>query len=187
MKDTVLQWSEEEEEKLQKLWPVTGQLELTEAFPDRTWRAIQGKAQRLIGYRNRSYHLIKRAAKNVGVSWTREERAIIKRYWGHIDKRVIQKSYLPKRSVASIEGQARRMGLTTDRVAKISNIDIVQQLIRERKILGWSRAFTAKRSGYSECQIAEWERGNNLGALPKVIDWAETLGFELVLIPKEEI
>ena len=44
-----------------------------------------------------------------------------------------------------------------------------------------SRAELAKRAGYSEAQIADWERGTNLQLLAKLTDWAQALGFELTL------
>jgi len=174
-----LQWTYKDETLLYNEWGKASKTKLTSMFPTRTWRAIYNKGLALRGAKARP-----RIKDNQ--PWTQKDRDIIKKYWGHLDKRIIRDRYLPWRSIPAVEGQARRLGLTTPRPVKICNISIIQQLTRERKMVGWSRLELADRSGYTEAQISDWERGNNLAGLPKLIDWAQALGFDLVLIPMEE-
>ena len=169
------QWSHEEIELLRHIWDKKSKKEIQEYFPHRSWRSIQAKA-----YRIRDYY------PKTTKAWTPEERQIVYANWGRMDKLAIQKRFLPHRTTASIEGQARRLGLTQERIPKRSRNIIIRQLINERQLLGWTRKEVAKRSGYTECQIAEWERGNNMSMLPRLQDWAESLGYKLVLLPKED-
>lgn len=175
-------WTEKEEDILRELyWSKTPEKEIMKALPGRTWSSIQSKARRMSRVKRQKPRPPRR-----GKEWNKEEIAIIKEHWNRLDWRVIQQKYLPHRSKPSLEGAARRLGLTTPRKLRISNYHVIQQLIRERKILNLSRLDVAEKSGYSECQIAEWERGTNAVALPKFIDWAQTLGFDVVLVPMEE-
>lgn len=177
----LLQWTKEDEERLMRHWNMASKRQLMMMFPDRTWKSITAKAARLELRGKQTKGKPRR-----GLPWTVEERKIVKEHYGRLHTKAIQLRYLPNRSLSSIQGQARRLGLTDEKKIRVSRCDIIKQLRQERILCGLSRKEVATRAGYEEHCIAEWERGKNQITIPKLIDWAQALGFDVVLIPREE-
>lgn len=60
---------------------------------------------------------------------------------------------------------------------------LITQLIRARNARNWSVEKVAARSGIPASTIRSWEAGTYLPSLRNYIDWAQTLGMELQLVP----
>jgi transcriptional regulator with XRE-family HTH domain len=58
---------------------------------------------------------------------------------------------------------------------------ILAALQRRRQELKLSRRKLAQRSGYADNQIYCWESGRAAPSLPKLHDWAASLGLELLV------
>ena len=63
---------------------------------------------------------------------------------------------------------------------------IVEQLRKIRIEKGWSQQQVARRIGRKSCQtIYQWERVHSV-SLSHLREWADALGFDLVLVKKED-
>ena len=60
---------------------------------------------------------------------------------------------------------------------------IAEKLRAIRKEKKLSRRELAERIGYNEYTLKSWESGRNIPALQAATDWANALGFDLVLVP----
>lgn len=61
---------------------------------------------------------------------------------------------------------------------------LVDQLARARVARRWSQTKTALRCGYSRPILCRWESGRDLPRLTSFVDWANALGFDVVLVRK---
>jgi len=62
---------------------------------------------------------------------------------------------------------------------------IVELLVlRERK--GWSQRRASDESGISHGLISHWERGDRQPLFEGIVRYANALGYELILVPKED-
>lgn len=62
---------------------------------------------------------------------------------------------------------------------------LIAQLIETRKRAGLSQKTVARRAGYDQCTISQWERGLWEPRLCNFVNLANTLGFEVALVKKE--
>lgn len=64
---------------------------------------------------------------------------------------------------------------------------IIQHLKSKRKSLGLSQTDIANLIGRKTYQtIHQWEKGTNCPNLKNLKDWANALGYDLVLTPKDD-
>jgi transcriptional regulator with XRE-family HTH domain len=63
---------------------------------------------------------------------------------------------------------------------------IIEQLRRERRAREITQEVVAHLSGYDRVQINQYELGKTSPRLDTISNWADVLGFQLVLQPKEE-
>lgn len=92
-------WTEKDKELLRNVYPSGSNEEIQNAFPDRTWKAINGAANR---------YKIRR--ENASEPWTKIDLEIIKNYYENTDIEDILKM-MPNRSLSSVNHKASRMGL----------------------------------------------------------------------------
>jgi transcriptional regulator with XRE-family HTH domain len=59
-------------------------------------------------------------------------------------------------------------------------------LKQARKSQGLNQTVTSERCGYSITSITNWERGTSQPYLTAFSDLAESLGYELQLVPKQQ-
>jgi predicted transcriptional regulator len=64
--------------------------------------------------------------------------------------------------------------------------NLMRQLCVHRLVLGLSLGDVARALGVDRSAVFRWEEGTNAPLLSSAIRYAEVLGMELVLAPKEE-
>lgn len=63
---------------------------------------------------------------------------------------------------------------------------LVKQLHSARKRLGWTLTMVEDKIGYPEKAIRTWEKGQYTPRLRSFIDYANVLGFDVVLKRRDE-
>lgn len=94
---------------------------------------------------------------------------------------------LPRRNIQTIQRKASDLGIKRQTSGTRTNKRLVHHLIRQlrakRENRKMSRATVGKRAGYHENQILGWELGKTNPDLRFFCEWAQALGFELILRP----
>lgn len=63
---------------------------------------------------------------------------------------------------------------------------IVDGLVRTRRLMGMSQRDVANRIGVWQSTVSDWESGAQ-PALASVVRWAEVLGYRLTLVPANQL
>lgn len=123
--------------------------------------------------------------------WSNEEINNLKRMWSSraYSRQDIFEA-IPNRSWYSIQHKARDLNLKERpvEVRRKYNPTRGHPLCKELRNIRMSKDLTRKDveklSGYSEFSITDWENGDRLPRLRGLIDWANSLGYELKLVIK---
>jgi predicted transcriptional regulator len=59
---------------------------------------------------------------------------------------------------------------------------IVKAMIAQRSLSGLSLGELSRRTGYGKRGISGWERQVNVPSLQCAMDWANALGYEIVMV-----
>jgi len=63
---------------------------------------------------------------------------------------------------------------------------IINVLIKSTKIIGLTRKEVLKKVGYSPAVVSEWYLRRRYPTFVQVIDWADALGYDIVIIRKDQ-
>lgn len=121
-------------------------------------------------------------------SWRPEELKIIKEHYLDEDPAEVYR-LLPRRTVLSIRKKAFALGLKRNPV-RLVDVEthrggpIAEELVKARIARGLSRHRLAALLGYEDNTVMRWELGRASPTLVMVQNWADGLGYELLLVKK---
>jgi len=69
-------------------------------------------------------------------------------------------------------------------MAKMTYVQLVESLIKATQMMNLTRVEVAALSGWGPHTIAKWYSSPKNPPLSQYVDWAETLGYEVILIRK---
>ena len=174
------EWSDDELETLERLFPAAPWATLLKALPGRTRGAIWQKGKN-----------VQKLARNINkkAPWTKDEIKTVRRLYPIASDAELLLA-LPKHTLIAIQRQASSMRVLRPRAEAREHdrvvLPIIQQLYKARLEQHMLRPALAKKLGYAHGQILAWELGKTNPEFRVVIDWAEALGFEIALRdPKE--
>lgn len=129
----------------------------------------------------------KRATR--GLAWTEFEISLLRQHYPVADlERVV--AHFPGRTWLTISRKASELKIKRPAPATRNNkravLGMFRQLRVERERLGFTRSKVAARCGYHFNQILAWELGKAIPRVNYFIDWAQALGFEVVLRPSAQ-
>ncbi len=174
------EWSDDELETLEQLFPTAPWPALLKAFPGRTRGAIWQKGKN-----------VQKLVRNINkkAPWTKDEiKTVCRLYPIASDAELLQA--LPRHTLIAIQRQASSLRVLRPRAEAREHdrvvLPIIEKLYRARLAQHMLRPELAKRLGYAHGQILAWELGKTNPEFRVVIDWAQALGFEIALRdPKE--
>jgi len=127
-----------------------------------------------------------------GPLWTPSEKHRLRALWPAAPKAEVM-SALPRRKWGAIKSMAESMGISRSggaggrppQCGAHPVHPLVRQLTDLRVRLRMSRLTIGKRTGYHANAIYQWETGTS-PTLHKFCDWANALGLDVTLTPKQE-
>lgn len=167
-------WTSDEIAKLREVWPQRrwSKRALEELFPGRRWAGIVQKAR------------VEKIAKIRGYAhWDADEdERLWKLYprcgWEELTRR------FPRRTNSAIEKRAAELGIIRERTENVSDLVLVQELRRVRRMRRLTTDTVAQRFASYGSAISNWEIGGRQPTVRTLIAWANALGFDIVLQPK---
>lgn len=164
-------WTAEEIAKLREVWPQRKwkKRALEEIFPGRTWSSIVQKARaekipKLAGYAH----------------WSVDDDDRLFRLYPRCGWEELLRRF-PRRSRVAIERRAATLGYIRERTENISDIPLLQELRRARRMRRLSTDVLAQRFSSYGSAISAYETGGKDPTIRTLISWANALGFDLVL------
>jgi two-component system cell cycle response regulator CtrA len=175
-----LEWSEAERLTLYRLFANAPWPELLAALPGRTRQAIWQKGKCV-------EKLVRKINKRV--PWNKAEIEALRRLYPVASDAELVKA-LPRHTLIAIQRQASSMRVLRPRAEAREHgrvvLSIIEQLYKARLAQHMRRPELADKLGYAVGQILAWELGKTNPEFRVVIDWAQALGFEIILRdPKE--
>jgi hypothetical protein len=163
-------WSAEELEALERIFPLGDRKALGSALPSRSISAIRQKA-RLNGVvwgKRRS-------------RWTYAEERLLKEKYPHSSWSVLCKSF-PKRTRETIARKAVDLGLRrVKREYNPSPYPIIRELRALRQQRKIPLSVLAHKIGCHKIQLTRWETGDQMPRARSLFDWAQSLGATVTL------
>lgn len=174
-------WSDAEVAAVRTMYPNTKKWAVIEVeLPGRTRDTIRQKAVALGLTRDCSRR----------IAWSADEDNAIRRLWPTADQPEIEHA-LPRRAWGSIQRRAVVLrvlrGRPETRGRNLKVHPLIKQLRVTRYVARMSRPVLSKKIGHHVNQILNWENGKAQPGFHAVADWADALGFELVLRRKAEV
>lgn len=102
--------------------------------------------------------------------------------WPHASLDEI-KAAIPRHSIGSCSKMAEKLGIRRPKHPGSKN-PIFQALKQLREDKGIKRTDLAERLGYHWMLLGRWERGEAAPSIQRIMDWAEALDAEIVLVPR---
>lgn len=167
-------WTPAEVDKLREVFPVLKRKrELMAALPGHSWSGIGQKA-RSLGLRKK-------------YAWSVQEIDILRDNYEVMPWREL-KALLPRRAWANVQKKASALGLSRNIHKDASPFRIVRELRRIRRARGIECEELAKKFGVYGSTISAWEcatKNKSAPHLKSLMDWADALGFDIWLKPRE--
>lgn len=119
--------------------------------------------------------------------WTPHKDAKVEALWPHAPHDTIT-AEVPGRTRVAISIRARRLGVKRLRRTPTPITYPVHPLVAQLRLLrheqGISRACFSERLGWGAWALNHWEVGRHTPKLPALVDWAQALGYDVVLVPR---
>lgn len=174
------EWSDDELETLEHLFPIAPWPTLLKALPGRTRGSIWQKGKN-----------VQKLPREINkrLPWTKDESETIRRLYPVASDAELC-SALPRHTFIAIQRYASSLRILRPRAEAREHVrtvlPIIEQLYKARLARHMRRPALAKKLGYAHGQILAWELGKTNPEFRVVIDWAQALGFEVALRdPKE--
>lgn len=178
MRRVLDQWTEAEGGILRDLFPVASWPSILCALPNRNRSAINQAA--------RAQGLARDVNKRT--PWSSAEISTLWRLYPSADAEIVESALQSRGSLATIAKKASALGIKRQSPGIRTNKRFVHPLIRqlreEREKRKMGRPELEEKSGYHVSQILSWELGKVNPDFMSMHDWAEALGFELILRKK---
>lgn len=113
-------------------------------------------------------------------AWTTKQIEFLRHNFWMADKAALIAG-LPTHPIQSIMKKGYSLGLKRARVPRESIYPVVRGLVQARLKKGITRMELSNILGYHEFLIGRWERGDAKPNIKRLHDWAQALGFEIVL------
>ena len=166
-------WTQEELDRLRRLYPGASWDGLRNAFPGRTRASMQVQAISLNIKRLRDGRTL----------WRQSEKDRLCALYPRAPWDKICES-LPRHPRSAIAKMANALGLRRD-ASVHSKFPVIQQLRAIRRERGISQNELAGEIGTHAVQIAKWERGENMPRTRTLFDWIEALDLKIALTTAE--
>lgn len=151
-------------------WPT-----ILEALPGRTRTAINQMARGV-----KLHRTIRRHRR-----WSDAEKLILWRLYPSADASEVEAALPGRGSLATIAKTANALGIKRQTFGTRTNKryvhPIIKELRAERERLKMTRHMVSEKSGYHRNQLLGWELGKTNPDFRSLREWAEGLGFDLVL------
>jgi two-component system cell cycle response regulator CtrA len=174
------EWSDDELEALERLFPAAPWPALLKALPGRTRGAIWQKGKN-----------VQKLVRNINrkVPWTKRDDDVLRSNYATASDVELQR-LLPKHTFIAIQRRGSELKVYRVRPEARDHgrvvLPIVKRLYEARLAKHMRRPELAAKLGYHGNQILAWELGKTNPEFRVVIDWAQALGFEIALRdPKE--
>lgn len=118
-----------------------------------------------------------------GNSWTGVELDLLRKLWPTTPWNKLEAMF-PRHPRGSITRMASAIKVKRRRTRRGPRFKIFRELRTAREAQNLTRPQLSEMVGYHWTLIGRWENGEAVPSLRRLLDWAEALGFELVLKPR---